>query len=569
MRSEYERISVPKNNWLDLKKTVLLGIGTLAIGAAVWKPSTNLEAPFVFQKGARCGKIDAVVPEFNKSIEIIFKDPDFRQESLGKFSGALQISTEIQDTNPPPDEDLDYYSQFFKFHAYLVETFPLVHKHLKLEKVNHVGLLYTWQGSDDSLKPMMLTAHQDVVPVNPNTVSDWTFPPYSGHYDNTTDFVWGRGSVDCKNLLIGELEAIEQLLRDGFEPTRSVIVALGFDEESSGILGARHLGEFLYERYGDNGIYSIVDEGGGVMPIGENTFAATPITGEKGYVDVEITIHGVGGHSSAPPDHTTIGVAANLINSIESNPFAPTFTTDNPFYGLLTCVAEHGNLIPDSIKKAILEAPSDSEQRRKMIDFISGTRSLRELLRTSQAIDIINGGVKANALPEVTSFLMNHRIDINSSVNKTVERDVELVKEFAQQFHFGVFFAGKELIAPTELGFIEIEAKKGLEPAPLSPVTNSPVWDLFAGTIQNVFENGHFKEKPETELYVTQALITGNTDTKYYWRLTENIYRFMAMVMSEDTMRTIHSVNEHISMSGHLSTIAFIYEYIVNVNEKS
>ncbi|SCU96077.1 LAFA_0G04104g1_1 [Lachancea sp. 'fantastica'] len=585
MEAEYEPLQGSKlqnRPARNAKKiTTLMGVG-LALSSVVWftgssilssSSSSSKHVTFSQQGYApdtlRCGSIEPVGPEFNKSIELIFRDPDFRQKSLENFSGAIQIPTEIQDTNPQPNDDLDYYQRFFQFHDYLETTFPLVHQHLKREKVNSVALLYTWNGSDPSLKPLMLTAHQDVVPVNPATADNWTYPPFSGHYDNKTDLVWGRGAADCKNLLIGELEAVEQLLKDGFEPKRSVVLAFGFDEESSGLLGAHDLGEFLYERYGDNGIYAVVDEGGGIVPIDKNVYVAAPITAEKGYVDVEITVHGVGGHSSVPPDHTTIGVAASLITLLESNPFPPTFTPENPFYGFLTCAAEHSSRLPNEWKKAILDAPFDSEQKHQLISLVSSERSLRDLLRTSQAVDIIQGGIKANALPEMTSFVVNHRIDINSSVKKTLERDLQFVKKVAEQFHYGVVCDGEEIVPSTDLGYIEVLTKKTLEPAPRSPVTDSKVWDLFAGTIQNVFENGHFKDDSDVEFYVTQSLISGNTDTRYYWRLTENIYRFMAIIVDKALMHTIHSVDEHISLSSHLSTVAFVYEYIVNVSEKA
>lgn len=79
----------------------------------------------------------------------------------------------------------------FMNYDYFEKTFPNIHKHLKLEKVNELGLLYTWEGSDPDLKPLLLMAHQDVVPVNNETLSSWKFPPFSGHYDPETDFVWG------------------------------------------------------------------------------------------------------------------------------------------------------------------------------------------------------------------------------------------------------------------------------------------------------------------------------------------------------------------------------------------
>ncbi|CEP64430.1 Gly-Xaa carboxypeptidase LALA0_S11e03928g [Lachancea lanzarotensis] len=570
MDAKYEPLQgsrLQNHRFSNIKKlTALLSAG-LAFSSLIWYAGSSRNVTSA--DSVRCGSIEPVSPDFDKSIELIFRDPDFRQKSLERFSGAIRVPTEIQDTNPQPGDDLDYYKTFFKFHDYLEDTFPLVHQHLKREKVNSVALLYTWNGSDPSLEPLLLTAHQDVVPVNPTTVDDWTYPPFSGHYDNETDFVWGRGSVDCKNLLIGELEAVEQLLKDDFKPQRSVILAFGFDEESSGLLGAHDLGEFLYERYGDNGIYAIVDEGGGIVPIDKNVYVAAPITAEKGYVDVEIIVHGTGGHSSVPPDHTTIGVAASLITLLESNPFDPTFTAENPFYGFLTCAAEHNSQLPKDWKKAILDAPFDTKQRHKLISLVSAERPLRDLLRTSQAVDIVKGGIKANALPEVTSFLVNHRIDINSSVKETLERDLGFVKKIAEEFNYGVVFEGQEVIPSTNLGYIEVLSQKTLEPAPRSPVSGSKVWDLFAGTIQNVFKNGHFKDEPDTEFYVTESLISGNTDTRYYWRLTENIYRFQAVIVDENLMRTIHSVNEHISLSSHLSTVAFIYEYIINVNEKA
>ena len=77
------------------------------------------------------------------------------------------------------------------------------HSTLKLTKVNTYGLVFHWQGSNTGLKPILLAAHQgvfiynftcidltsfiaDVVPVHPNTVDQWTHPPYSGYFDGDT-----------------------------------------------------------------------------------------------------------------------------------------------------------------------------------------------------------------------------------------------------------------------------------------------------------------------------------------------------------------------------------------------
>jgi Gly-Xaa carboxypeptidase len=90
----------------------------------------------------------------------------------------------------------------------------------------------------------------DVVPVNPETVDKWIYPPYSGHFDG--ERIWGRGTADDKNSLIAILSvyfsisvyecpdfsnraAVEYLVSAGFEPARPLVLAFGFDEESGGM----------------------------------------------------------------------------------------------------------------------------------------------------------------------------------------------------------------------------------------------------------------------------------------------------------------------------------------------
>ena len=75
--------------------------------------------------------------------------------------------------------------------------------------------------------------HEDVVPVNPDTVDKWTHPPFSGHFDG--ERIWGRGSSDDKSGLIAIMSTVESLLERNFQPTRGVVLTFGFDEETSGL----------------------------------------------------------------------------------------------------------------------------------------------------------------------------------------------------------------------------------------------------------------------------------------------------------------------------------------------
>lgn len=122
--------------------------------------------------------------------------------------------------------------------------------------------------------------HQDVVPVLPATESRWKYPPYSAHYDGR--FIWGRGASDCKNVVIGVLEALETLLENDFTPERTILAGFGFDEEISGPQGAQFIAKHLEDTRGKNSLELILDEGGlGIKEMNGAMFAL-PGLGEKG-----------------------------------------------------------------------------------------------------------------------------------------------------------------------------------------------------------------------------------------------------------------------------------------------
>jgi Gly-Xaa carboxypeptidase len=101
-------------------------------------------------------------------------------------------------------------------------------------------------------------AHSDVVPVTASTTDTWTYEPFSGHYDG--QYIWGRGSEDDKSNVIAILSTLELLLTLSFKPARSILVAIGFDEEGGAekSYGARCLADVVLNRYGKNGVELIV-----------------------------------------------------------------------------------------------------------------------------------------------------------------------------------------------------------------------------------------------------------------------------------------------------------------------
>ncbi|KAI5966999.1 uncharacterized protein KGF55_000408 [Candida pseudojiufengensis] len=506
------------------------------------------------------------------NIKYILEDDKFHELLNKRFQNSIKIPTEIYDDMQDPvgngSKDKRWYP-FLWFHHYLEKTYPLIYKNLKVEKINKLGLVYTWKGTDDKKKPIMLTAHQDVVPVQEATLNKWDSPPFDGHIDNKTGFIIGRGVCDCKNLLIGLLSTIEFLLEENkFKPKRTIILAFGYDEESAGE-GAKHISNHLISQYGENNFLQIIDEGtAGYENLNDRNFVFIA-SGEKGHLNSQIEIFSIGGHSSVPDSHTSIGIIAKLINEIESNPFKPILTKSNPVMSQLYCLAEHTN-ISKNLKSNILKSQIDPQANARVIEYLNSKIETKYLIQTSQAVDIIEGGVKANALPEHVSMLVNTRIAIESSVEETVLHYKNLIEIIAKKYNFGFILNNETIIEPTEKGHFKYTTIEPLEPAPVSPQNES--WKIFGGSLRYFYENilntstTTTTNTTQDPFIITPFISTGNTDTKNYWKLTKNIYRYIPGNISSKS-GGVHSVNEKINISSHYDIIAFYY-YFLQVIDK-
>ncbi|XDG02412.1 hypothetical protein ABKA04_002027 [Annulohypoxylon sp. FPYF3050] len=508
---------------------------------------------------AKCPQVEPLFPEGNpvlSKMDEYITSSKFLNETVSHMAGAIQIPSESYDDLGPIGEDKRW-DTMFDVAAYLEKTFPLTHSTLTLEKVNTHGLLFTWQGSNQKLKPTVFMAHQDVVPVAESTIGQWTHPPYSGFFDGR--FIWGRGSSDCKNNLIGIMEAVELLIKAGYQPTRTLILSFGFDEEISGAQGAGSLAEVLISRYGKDGAAVIVDEGSGGSTAWGSTFAL-PAVGEKGYIDAEIIVRMPGGHSSIPPAHNGIGVTSELISLIEANPYEPRLHSDNPFLGLLQCGAAHSPEFPSKLKKLLPSHASQtcSKKDKLALEAAKISDAVKYLFTTSVAPDVISGGVKANALPERVAVLVNHRVNIGERPADVQAKLTKLAQQVASKYNLTVHAFSDEPETPRS---ITLRTRQLLETAPVTPTSVDGVtpYGILSGTARAVYG--------ET-LLMAPGLTTGNTDTRYYWDLTKHIFRYgPGWDPESEGLEGIHTVDEKLSISAHIKGVQWYSFFIRNMDQ--
>lgn len=412
--------------------------------------------------------------------------------------------------------------QFQALHEQLRSAYPRVHSTLKRELVGGLSLLYTWPGSDPAAAPILLLAHQDVVPIAPGTEGDWAMPPWDGTVKD--GFVWGRGSWDDKGNLIAQLEAVEMLLAGGFQPRRTIYLAFGADEEVGGLRGAAQIAKLLAER--KVRLDFVLDEGlvitDGVMP-GLGKRAALIGIAEKGYVSVSLKLQGAPGHSSMPPPRGSgvIAKTSAALARIEEQQF-PAAIRGVAGEMFDTIAPETSGLQRVALSNLWLFGPLVQSQ-------LEGAASTNAMLRTTTAITIVRAGERDNVMPGRAEAVINFRILQGDSIASVLDH----VKRAAGDEKF------------------EVSAAGGNEPSKISP-TSSASFQRLNRTVREVF--------PDT--LVAPGLMIAGTDSKHFEAVSDHIYRFSPVVAKPDDLPRFHGTNERLGVENLAQMVRFYHRLL-------
>ncbi|MDM0109133.1 M20 family peptidase [Variovorax sp. J22R24] len=435
-----------------------------------------------------------------------------------RLSGAIQFRTVSSLEDPAANN-----AEFDKLHAYLAQQFPKVHATLKKEVVGQKALLYTWAGSDPTAKPIALMAHQDMVPIASGTEKAWSVDPFAG--DIKDGFVWGRGTLDNKSNLMAQLEAIEMLIGSGFQPTQTVYLVMGDDEEVSGLRGALPIAELLKSR----GVRLdwVLDEGllvlDGVLP-GLSKPAALIGLAEKGYGTFFLSLDTSPGHSSMPPAHSAIGSMSAALARLEATPMPGGIKgVAGQMFGALA--PEMSGLNRVMLSNLWLTGPLVESQLTK-------SPSSNAMLRTTTALTIVRAGNKDNVLPGRIEAAVNFRIlpgDTIDSVEAHLKR---------------------------ALGNDAIQVKRypgNSEPSPVSP-SDGHGYRSIEQAVRQVFPDA----------VVAPGLMTAATDSRHFSIVSDSIYRFSPFRVKSEDLPRFHGTNERVAISNYAEMISFYHQLLRN-----
>eukprot|EP00554_Chaetoceros_debilis_P008812 CAMPEP_0194102584 /NCGR_PEP_ID=MMETSP0150-20130528/3185_1 /TAXON_ID=122233 /ORGANISM="Chaetoceros debilis, Strain MM31A-1" /LENGTH=636 /DNA_ID=CAMNT_0038789599 /DNA_START=88 /DNA_END=1995 /DNA_ORIENTATION=+ len=417
-------------------------------------------------------------------------------------------------------------AELARLHIFLQNSFEDVYRQYPPTVINQYSLLFKIRGQDETKKPILLCSHLDVVPAPMNNEFPWIRDPFSG--DIIDGMIHGRGAIDNKHNVVSQLGAINEILCAGKLPKRTVYIALGHDEEIGGNEGAAKIAQHLKEEEGmSEGIEFILDEGtmmiSGAIP-GINEPVAIVGCVEKGHISVELTVKGPGGHSSTPPidEDNPLKIMSKAIVALESNPVPAHFEKGSAFRNTLEDIAGELSfplnvlcsnfwLFGPIFKHILLRANSGAAAS----------------IRTTTCVTIMSGGEKLNVIPSDVKAYINHRVHPADTFDDILLHNSRVINDRRVKIRL-----------MDEAGFV-------VPPSPISDF-KSKSFDLIRSTVNKNFGFG-----------TVPGVMVGNTDTRWYWDLSKQIYRFSPVELTIQETKMFHGVNEKISAKALTSMIDF------------
>jgi acetylornithine deacetylase/succinyl-diaminopimelate desuccinylase-like protein len=374
---------------------------------------------------------------------------------------------------------------------------------------------------DGSSRPLMLSAHLDVVPaLDPG----WEHPPFGGELHD--GYIWGRGAVDMKHMAAMSLVAFCELKRRDVKLKRDVIFAGVADEEAGGIFGAGYLADKRPELI--DAEFCLTELGGMAVPL--NGKWLLPVqTAQKGYVWFTLKAKGQAGHGSRPRAGSAVEKLTEAANRLAKEPLS---------YGLTRSAAgffDAVSKLQGPVRGAALQLLKSELTVDAGLSLIPGERqaSFRAMLHNTAAVTGLKAGVKVNVIPGEACAHVDGRY--LPGVSK---------EDFLAEV--------QEIVGPE----IEIEVFDSAPPQEMEE-HRSVCWDAIEKVMKRHIPG----------IVVAPYMIPGMTDAKDYARAGIKTYGFAPVKLKENEpfADLYHAPNERISAQGVEEGLKWLQDVVLEL----
>ena len=454
----------------------------------------------------------------------------FTQSEKDKICADMCSMIKCKTVSDLDDTKIDH-AEFEKFAAILKQAFPKIYAECSFFNVGKNGLVHKISGQKDNAAykaghAVVLMAHYDVVPVEEQ---NWDFPPFAG--DIVDGKIRGRGTMDTKGTLCACMEAVELALSKGWRPVQDLYLCFSGEEEINGQTCADIVSWFEENKIT---VDFVLDEGGAIVDNvfpGVKKLCAMVGTEEKGSTYLDLVVSGRPGHASAPPKHSSVGIASQIVEQIEKKQARVEFTPT--VCQLLKTMGKNNSILP---MKFIFSNLWLTKPLLNLISKLMGGE-LFALLHTTCAVTKFSGSTSYNVLPSKATVGMNFRLLGKDTVEKTVSKVEKIARKTA----------GKN-------ADIQVNVVSYGNPSKVSDIKCSQ-WETLSQAINETWP----------DILVSPYLMMACSDSRHYCRITDKVYRFSAMFMSKADRAMIHGVNEEIRIEELLKTVEFYSKLIAKI----
>ena len=219
-------------------------------------------------------------------------------------------------------------------------------------------------------------------------------------------------------------------------------------------------------------------------------------------------------------DESGLGILSRAIVKLEENPFPEELTHISSMFEALAPYAPFSQRL--AMGNTWLLGPV-------VESVMVGDPAMAATMRTTTAATMASGSSKSNILPTRAEAVVNFRILPGQTAAQVRDRVIDIIDDER----------------------VQVIMETSIDPSPVSP-TDTMGYDLLASTIRGFDEN----------ILVAPYLVIGGTDARYFYSVSPNVYRFVMVPATNETLEIVHGIDERIAVEDYLTAIRFYYALI-------